>query len=236
MAQVEPLEIEQSPAYNAPPSVIVTPFNPLTTLIRRLEAATSRLEDIAASANTSEPTRDVSPSFTPAAGSVPTHSSAPELPGLVRDASMSTPATPRPAQVPERIQAMDELLGSDLGAFVAASKGIDPLVEEQASSVAKAFADQRKFLLVTTKAKKPDMQSQTFMELLQDLQRDMGSVGDIRESNRASPLKEHLAMVGEGIGALQWLLMDGKPADFVGEIIGGAQMYGNRVLKAYKDT
>ena len=131
---------------------------------------------------------------------------------------------------------MDELLGSDLGAFVAASKGIDPLVEEQASSVAKAFADQRKFLLVTTKAKKPDMQSQTFMELLQDLQRDMGSVGDIRESNRASPLKEHLAMVGEGIGALQWLLMDGKPADFVGEIIGGAQMYGNRVLKAYKDT
>lgn len=132
---------------------------------------------------------------------------------------------------------MDELIDTNVKTFVDSSKGRDPLVEEQASSVAKAFADQRRFLLVTTKAKKPDMQSpQTFKDLLQDLQQDMGSVGDIRDSHRSSPMKEHLAMVGEGIGALQWLLMDGKPADFVGEIIGGAQMYGNRVLKAYKET
>ena len=88
---------------------------------------------------------------------------------------------------------------------------------------------------MTTKAKKPDPQSKTFMDLLADLQQDMGHVGDIRDSHRASPMKEHLAMVGEGITALQWLVMDGKPADFVGEVLGGAQMYGNRVLKAYKE-
>ena len=73
------------------------------------------------------------------------------------------------------------------------------------------------------------------MDLLSDLQQDMGAVGDIRDSNRASPMKEHLAMVGEGTGALQWLIMDGKPADYVGEVIGGAQLYGNRVLKEYKE-
>ena len=73
------------------------------------------------------------------------------------------------------------------------------------------------------------------MDLLSDLQQDMGTVGDIRDSNRGSPMKEHLAMVGEGIGALQWLVMDGKPADYIGEVIGGAQMYGNRILKAYKE-
>lgn len=79
------------------------------------------------------------------------------------------------------------------------------------------------------------MQSKTFMDLLSDLQQEMGSIGDIRDSNRASPMKEHLAMVGEGITALQWLVMDGKPADYVAEVTGGAQMYGNRVLKAYKE-
>ena len=63
----------------------------------------------------------------------------------------------------------------------------------------------------------------------------MGSVGDLRDSNRASPMREHFAMVGEGITALQWLIMDGKPAEFVGEVSGGSQMYGNRVLKAYKE-
>ena len=73
------------------------------------------------------------------------------------------------------------------------------------------------------------------MDLLSDLQQDMGAVGDIRDSHRASPMKEHLAMVGEGIGVLQWLIVDGKPADYVGEVIGGSQMYGNRVLKAYKE-
>lgn len=73
------------------------------------------------------------------------------------------------------------------------------------------------------------------MDLLADLQQDMSSIGDVKESNRGSDMKEHLNMVGEGVGGFQWLVMDGKPADYVGEIIGGAQMYGNRILKAYKE-
>ena len=104
------------------------------------------------------------------------------------------------------------------------------------SYVSRALKDERRYLLTATKAKKPDMSSQTFANLITDLQQDMSSVNDIKDSNRGSPLKDHLAMVGEGITGLQWLVMDGKPADFVGEVIGGAQMYGNRVLKAYKET
>lgn len=110
------------------------------------------------------------------------------------------------------------------------------LTKVQAETTAKAFRDQRRFIVTSTKAKKPDMSSAGFPELIKDLQQDMGSVGDARDTNRASQMKDHLAMVGEGIGALQWLIMDGKPADFVGEVTGGAQMYGNRVLKAYKET
>lgn len=106
---------------------------------------------------------------------------------------------------------------------------------KQAALVARAFADQRRFLVTATQSKKPDTQSKAFMDLLTDLQQDMGSVGDIRDSHRGSPMKEHFAMVGEGIAALQWLVMEGKPADYVGEVTGGAQMYGNRILKTYKE-
>lgn len=204
----------------------------LTTLIKRLEAATSRLEDIASSSTSFEALDNGKIGQ----GNAP-RASAPNLPGTTVTGSPAVEA-PKPAapELPPAIQEMDELIEGEVKKFVEASKGIDPLVEGQAETTAKAFRDQRRFIVTSTKAKKPDMSSAGFPELIKDLQQDMGSVGDARDTNRASQMKDHLAMVGEGIGALQWLIMDGKPADFVGEVTGGAQMYGNRVLKAYKET
>ncbi|KAK6435600.1 suppressor of rasval19 [Oleoguttula sp. CCFEE 5521] len=234
-----------------PPHVVAIEgtSNPLTPLIRRLEAATSRLEDIASSAgplndsnalgaeqNGIPATRAIS------GGRSGSHPAPPGMvvggPGVAPGLAKSPPpaATPAKLELPPALQEMDSLIDTEVAAFVDAGKGLDNLLEEQTTAVAKAFRDQRKFLLVSTKAKKPDMTSATFPELLEDLQHDMGTVGDIRDSNRASPVKEHLAMVGEGISALQWLLMDGKPADYIGEVLGGAQMYGNRVLKAFKES
>ncbi|WPG97860.1 adenylate cyclase-associated protein [Acrodontium crateriforme] len=227
-------------AAQAPPS---QGMHNLTTLIKRLEAATSRLEDIASSAASGDASATGSISgpagaaaATAAGGAAGAAGGAAIASGATKNGLPAAPAAPAAAPIPPTVSAMDELLENEVETFVAASKGLDPLVEEQASIVAKAFADQRRFLLTTTRAKKPDMTSPEEINfILKDLQQDMGSVGDIRDSHRASPMKEHLAMVGEGIGSLQWLLIESKPADFVGEIIGGAQMYGNRVLKAYKE-
>ncbi|EMC96422.1 hypothetical protein BAUCODRAFT_474005 [Baudoinia panamericana UAMH 10762] len=210
-------------------------MNNLSTLIKRLEAATSRLEDIAQSAATfdhqSNGDRSVQ-SDHPASSSTK-----PQQPvAIAKDASQPQAPPAAAAPLPPAIEAMDELLNGEVKAFVEASRGIDPLIEEQAESVQKAFIDQRRFLVVTTRAKKPDMNSPAFNDLLKDLQQDIGSVGDIRDSHRASPMKDQLAMIGEGIGALQWLIMEGKPSDYVTEVIGGAQMYGNRVLRTYKET
>lgn len=99
----------------------------------------------------------------------------------------------------------------------------------------KAFEAQRQFLLVTSKAKKPDMASSAYMDTLKGLQKYMTQVDDIRQGNRASPLKDHLAMVADGVGALAWVTIEPKPQDYVAELFGGAQLYGNKVLKEYKD-
>ncbi len=60
------------------------------------------------------------------------------------------------------------------------------------------------------------------------------AINNIRESNRGSPLIDHLSAIAEGIVALGWFFAP-KPADFVDEMLGGIQYYGNKVLKEYKE-
>ena len=99
----------------------------------------------------------------------------------------------------------------------------------------RAFAAERKFLIVTTKSKKPDVQSTTYMEVLKELQSMMGAVNDIREANRASPLFTHLTTVSEGIAVLGWITIDPKPVDYVGDMLNSTKFYGNRIITLNKE-
>ncbi|KAJ6180895.1 hypothetical protein N7519_011356 [Penicillium mononematosum] len=168
-----------------------------TTLIKRLEAATSRLEDMAMSFDDSS-------------------------------ASKSFPAA---APVPPQIQDFDALIKGDVQNFVNLGEKIGGLVAEQSKAVLQAFQAERTYLFVVTKAKKPDTQPP---ELMTDLHKASDSINNIRESNRASPLFNHLSAVAEGIVALAWFF-ESKPAEFVTDMIGGIEYYGNKVLKEYKD-
>jgi adenylyl cyclase-associated protein len=77
--------------------------------------------------------------------------------------------------------------------------------------------------------------SKEYLEVFSDTQTHMVAVDDVRQKNRASPLKDHLAMVADGVSTLGWVAMEYKPAEYAAELFGGAQMYGNKVLKQYKD-
>lgn len=63
----------------------------------------------------------------------------------------------------------------------------------------------------------------------------MGAVNDIREANRASPLFTHLTTVSEGIAVLGWITIDPKPVEYVSDILGSSQFYGNRIIKEFKE-
>ena len=105
----------------------------------------------------------------------------------------------------------------------------------QSAAVLRAFAAQRKFLIVTTKAKKPEIQSPVYMEILKELQAMMGAVNDIREANRASPFFTHLTTVSEGIAVLGWITIEPKPAHYISEVLDSAKFYGNRIMKEFKE-
>lgn len=99
-----------------------------------------------------------------------------------------------------------------------------------------AFEAERQYLVIATKAKKPDMA--TCMELLKDLQAAMEKVDEVRQHNREPALRDPLSMVADGVGALGWVTAEppnSKPHEFIRELFGGAQMYGNKVLKEYKE-
>jgi len=67
-----------------------------------------------------------------------------------------------------------------------------------------------------------------------ELQKASDTINNLRESNRPSPLFNHLSAVAEGVVALGWFF-EAKPADFVSEMVPGIEYYGNKVLKDYKE-
>ncbi|KAI1626212.1 adenylate cyclase associated N terminal-domain-containing protein [Exophiala viscosa] len=192
-------------------------MNNLTTLIKRLEAATSRLEDIATT---------IDGPIAPTNGVVAATSS---TPSIYATAPEATPPPPEP--LPRTVEAFDQIIQEDVSGFVTASGKIGGLVEQQAKAVKEAFEAERTYLLVASKAKKPDPQPP---ELMTELHRHTSNVDEIREANRPSPLFTHLSAVSEGIVALGWIV-EKRPGDFVTDTLGGAQYYGNKILKEYKD-
>lgn len=193
----------------------------------RLEAATSRLEDIATFGTAST---EQSGTSSGVAGSTTTTS-------LITPSSPPTPlAVPPPpvAQVPEVIKDYDDLINNEVKKFVALSEDIDRLVTEQAKGVERCFREQKRFLLIATKAKKPDPSSNIFAELLVRMQKEMMGVTELRENSRASPFFDHLSVVSEGIPAVAWVTVD-DPQAFVGEMSDASQFFGNRVINSNKE-
>lgn len=113
--------------YSTSTPVPVQPDNPLTTLIRRLEAATSRLEDIASSSQTPE-SQGGQQNVAAAGGSTSQSPQEGISKAGTREGSTGTVVQ---ESLPPSIEDMDALINSDVKAFVEASKGLDPVVEEQ---------------------------------------------------------------------------------------------------------
>ncbi|ELQ40478.1 adenylyl cyclase-associated protein [Pyricularia oryzae Y34] len=200
----------------------------LTTLIKRLEAATLRLEDIASSTidlpqavpslSTTQPT----PSATPAPGaSAPT-------------------STPPAAQdpLPESIEDFDLFITESVNNYANLSGKIGGPVAEQAKLLSKGFQLQRQFLLMTTKAKKPDMNGSD-QSLWQDLLKPMSevimSVQGIKDANRGSEFFNHLSTTAEAVMVLAWVTVEPKPFKHVDVCMDSAQLFGNKVRMQYKE-
>ncbi|KAF5025171.1 hypothetical protein F66182_2747 [Fusarium sp. NRRL 66182] len=202
----------------------------LTTLIKRLEAATSRLEDIASSAG---PPANAAV-LDQAIPSPPNPSSiAPTLPASAPAPKIEPPAEPIDEPLPESIEEFDAFLSSAVDNYVKLSHQLGGLVAEQAALVKAGFQEQRKFLLISTKAKKPDLP--VYESLIKPINEALMAVTELKEANRPSPMYTQLSTVSDGIMVLAWVTVDARPYKHVDECLESAQFFGNRVLKEQKD-
>ncbi len=104
----------------------------LTDLCRRLEAATSRLEDIATSVATFDQTGS------PASGSglaiaSPPAAVAPSSQALTAAAPATPSPPPKGPELPVEVEGFDKLISGELATFIKLSDSLDPLLGQQAS-------------------------------------------------------------------------------------------------------
>jgi len=148
-------------------------------------------------------------------------------------------APPAPAEpVPESVEEYDDFIKNSVAKYVEISKGVDPVVAKQAAALLEGFQSQRSFLLISTRAKKPDMtgaEMSVFQDLLKPISESMARVSSIKDENRGSPYHNHLSTVAEGALVLAWVTVENRPWKHVEESLGSAQFFGNRVLKEFKE-
>ncbi|KAL1903011.1 suppressor of rasval19 [Sporothrix stenoceras] len=214
-------------------------MNNLTTLIKRLEAATARLEDIASS--TIELPQAV-PGLQQSIASPATGESSVSTPSAATTAAVAAPKaapTTTPAEpLPEIIEEFDVFLNGAVAKFVELSNKRGGLVAEQAAKVQDGFHAQRTFLLISTKAKKPDLtgaEMSVYQDLLKPINEALMAVSAVKDNNRGATDFNQLSAVSEGIMVLAWVTVSGRPFKMVEESLGAAQFFGNRVLKEYKE-
>lgn len=196
----------------------------LTQAARSLEAATSRLEDIA------------TPSDLPPGSLLnKTLASPPNASAAATPPPPPPPAAPKAADepLPESVEEFDNFLETTVDKYVKLSKEIGGNVEKQAAEVSKGFLEQRKLVLIATKSKKPS--DADLPPLFEPINKAVMAVMEIKDVNHNDPNKNHLASVADGIMLLGWIAVTNRPFKHVDEVAGSAQFYGNRVLKEYKE-
>lgn len=212
----------------------------LTSHFRRLEAATARLEDIASS-TVELPTgpiptlQETLASPQSATTPIPSRAASSKVPS---PAPAPVAAPPPPEPVPESIEEFDNFINQSVQKYVKLSNDIGGHIAEQAALVLQGFKEQRKFLLITTRSKKPDLtgsEMSVYQDLLKPINECLIKVGTLRDKNRGSPLLNHLSTVAEGFMVSAWVTVDSRPYKHVEEYLGSAQFFGNRVLKEFKD-
>eukprot|EP00729_Bicosta_minor_P011281 gene11281-553_t len=132
------------------------------------------------------------------------------------------------------VEAYDEILNTEVKAYLDSSTAIGGDVATQAELVNAAFQAQRAFLVVVGTSKKPS--DSVFQSLISATSKAMMAVSEFKEKNFRSKQSNHLSGVAEGLGALGWVTVSPKPAPYVKEMASSGEFYINRVIKDMKDT
>ncbi|KAF9264741.1 cyclase-associated protein [Marasmius fiardii PR-910] len=217
----------------------------LTTIIKRLEAATSRLEDLAASTShistkaiegTKDTPKTASYNASPVSSAPPPP---PPPPSSTPAPTMSSPdavKTEAPQiEIHKSVVAYDEIvIEAKLKPFLELTRSFaGASVVEIIGLVERQFKDLRDLLLIVSNCSKPD--DTQLKELLAPITANIESISRMKEAGRKDrDWFPHLTVIAEGAQFVVWVAHP-KPGPFIGETKDQMLYYGNRVIKDYKE-
>ena len=136
------------------------------------------------------------------------------------------------------VQEYDEMINGELAAFVAAAGKVGGPANDQAELFAQAFKDTRSLLELASGSKKPadwpGAMPANVQSIIESVGGKMGEIGNI-DGFKAGQL-EYTKAMGDGSGALSWLVMDPTPAPHCREACDAMWFNGQKVLMKCKGT
>jgi len=193
----------------------------IVNILKRLEHATSRLEEITQTQEGSYKTG------TTAIGSADNQSESGSSP-------LEISPVPRSPEKVKFVREFEDLIKSHVEPFVELSSKIDSVVGEVAGNFKDAFVAQTRFLNIVSQTKKPDFSDPAFSEALKPMNEKIGAISATKDANRRSEFFNHLNTLSDGAPVLGWIVSE-TPVSFIPEIKDSAQFWANRVIKDFKD-
>ncbi|VUC25896.1 unnamed protein product [Clonostachys rosea] len=211
----------------------VNSLHNIATLIKRLEAVASRLEDIASSRaslglhpDDGHIVREIATVLAPVST---------DPPESQRQSSQGALTRP-PEDLPVDVTLFDTFVKTTIDPFLELSQKIGGVVAEQATILGKGFRAQRRILVVISKTKKPHgnkKAEKAYRNLLQPIEDVVSSIRRIQEENRGRPAFNMLSTIADGSFVLTWMTVESRPWIHAEESLIMAQFFGNKVLKEH---
>ena len=212
----------------------------------RLEAVTSRLEDIgvvqagllenAGFSTTPSITHEHVPShcINTDGGVVITNDSK----AVIK--STSAPGDTEVEHLPNPIEEFDNFMSMTVETYIRLSQELGNDVGRQAVLLRDGFREQRKILVLSSKIAKPS--AAAFQKLLRPMEECAAGVVEVKDSsgiqNRNGSINihhDHLNTVADGVGVLGWICVEMRPFRHVDQYLDCARYFGDRVIKEYKE-
>ena len=198
----------------------------LVTIIKRLEAATSRLEDISVLQAEANSNLCGSQGGTDASSQ------------LLQDETNANEEITHELEEEETkplfLTRFEDFYKELIEPFVVASKELNEEIYQAAELFAQAFEAQGHLLWLVSKSRKPSLDDPSFLESLKPINKKIEEINSIKESNRKSGYFNHLVTISEGSPVLGWIIST-TPLSFIPEFKDSAQFWTNRIMKEYKE-
>ncbi|KAJ2562151.1 suppressor of rasval19 [Coemansia sp. RSA 1822] len=185
----------------------MTNTNDLQSLLKRIEKATTRLEDLAAKRSETAKSDETS------------------KPGTNVSVDIEDSKAAREYEL-----AIKPLVEH----FTSCSAKIGGLVSDQAQLVEQLYAAQYDFVRLAGACKQPP--SSQLPALLGAQQSAIQSACALKDSNRPSEYFDNLSAVAEGVAAFGWVAVAPTPVPYVNDMKESAEFYTNRVLRKWRES